>query len=171
MTYTISPTFISETKIGEYRITGNGGEKAGNDYTYALAKTVPGLPCERVPQSRSASVWRPKAAMPAVQLGVGTMGIQVNNVRQFNQDFTKIWGLHSFKFGYEYLWENEDSHNISNPRLTLNFTGSGGQADPTTGLLGNGSTISNTGGIALANLMLGTSPATAMRSRERRCSR
>ena len=154
VTYTISPTFISETKVGEYRITGNGGEKAGNDYTYALAKTIPGLPANVYLNPISLGL-ATEGSNASNQLGVGTMGIQVNNVRQFNQDFTKIWGLHSFKFGYEYLWENEDSHNISNPRLTLNFTGSGGQADPTTGLLGNGSTISNTGGIALANLMLG----------------
>ena len=36
------------------------------------------------------------------------MSVNVNNSRQFNQDFTKISGLHSFKFGYEYLWQNED---------------------------------------------------------------
>jgi hypothetical protein len=154
VTYTISPTFISETKIGEYRITGNGGEKAGTDYTYALAKTVPGLPANVYLNPISLGL-ATEGSNASGSLGVGTMGIQVNNVRQFNQDFTKVWGLHSFKFGYEYLWQNEDSHNISNPRLTLNFTGSGGQADPTTGLLGNGSTISNTGGIALANVMLG----------------
>jgi hypothetical protein len=153
-TYTISPTFISETKVGEYRITANGGSKAGNDYTYALAKTVPNLPSNVYLNPISLGL-ATEGSNASNQLGVGTMGIQVNNVRQFNQDFTKIVGLHSIKFGYEYLWQNEDSHNISNPRLTLNFTGSGGQADGTTGLLGNGSTISNTGGIALANLMLG----------------
>jgi hypothetical protein len=153
-TYTISPTFISETKVGAYRITGNYGTKSGNDYTYALAKTIPNLPSNVYLNPISLGL-ATEGSNASNQLGVGTMSVNVNNVRQFNQDFTKIWGLHSFKFGYEYLWQNEDSHNISNPRLTLNFTGSGGQADPTTGLLGNGSTIANTGGITLANLMLG----------------
>ena len=153
-TYTFSPTFISETKIGEYRITGNGSSKAGNDYTYALAKTVPNLPSNVYLNPISLGL-ATEGTNASNQLGVGTMGVQVNNVRQFNQDFTKVWGLHSLKFGYEYLWENEDQHNISNPRLTLNFTGTGGQADPTTGLLGNGTTIANTGGITLANIMLG----------------
>ncbi len=154
VTYTISPTFISETKVGEYRITGNAGTKAGNDYTFALAKTVPNLPSNVYLNPISLGL-ATEGSNASGSLGVGTLSVAVNNVRQFNQDFTKVWGLHSFKFGYEYLWENEDSHNISNPRLTLNFTGSGGQADPTTGLLGNGSTIANTGGITLANLMLG----------------
>jgi hypothetical protein len=153
-TYTFSPTFISETKVGAYRITGNFGTKTGNDYTYALAKTVPGLPANVYLNPISLGL-ATEGSNASNQLGVAAMTIQVNNVRQFNQDFTKIWGLHSFKFGYEYLWQNEDSHNISNPRLTLNFTGTGGQADPTTGLLGNGSTIANTGGISLANIMLG----------------
>ncbi len=146
-TYTISPTFISETKVGEYRITGNGGSKAGNDYTFALAKTVPGLPSNVYLNPISLGL-PTEGSNASNQLGVGTMGIQVNNVRQFNQDFTKVWGLHSFKFGYEYLWMNEDQHNISNPRLTLNFGGS-------TGLQSNGSNIPNTGGITLAEIMLG----------------
>ncbi len=153
-TYTFSPTFISETKVGAYRITGNNGTKAGSDYTYSLAKTVPGLPANVYLNPIGLGL-ATEGSNASNQLGVGTLTVQVNNVRQFNQDFTKIWGLHSFKFGYEYLWQNEDSHNISNPRLTLNFTGTGGQADPTTGLLGNGSTIANTGGITLANIMLG----------------
>lgn len=146
-TYTISPTFISETKIGEYRITGNGGSKAGSDYTYALAKTVPGLPANVYLNPVGLGL-ATEGSNASNQLGVGTMGVQVNNVRQFNQDFTKIVGLHSIKFGYEYLWQNEDSHNIANPRLTLNFGGS-------TGLQGNGSNIPNTGGITLAEVMLG----------------
>jgi hypothetical protein len=147
VTYTISPTFISETKVGEYRITGNYGTKAGNDYTYALAKTVPGLP-SNVYLNPIGLGLATEGSNAQGTLGVGTMRVQVNNVRQFNQDFTKIWGLHSFKFGYEYLWQNEDAHDISNPRLSLSFGGS-------TGLQGNGSSIPNTGGITLAEIMLG----------------
>lgn len=146
VTYTISPTFISETKVGEYRRTGNYGTKSGTDYTYALAKTVPGLPSNVYLNPISFGL--SEGSNAGGQLGVGTMSVNVNNSRQFNQDFTKIWGLHSFKFGYEYLWQNEDSHNISNPRLTLNFGGSNG-------LQGNGSSIPNTGGITLADIMLG----------------
>src|SRR6185436_5895728 len=43
-TYTISPTLISETKIGLYRRTGNFQPLKGEDYTYEIAKTVPNLP-------------------------------------------------------------------------------------------------------------------------------
>ena len=98
------------------------------------------------------------------QLGVGTMRVSVNNSHQFNQDFTKMWGTHAFKFGYEWLWQNYIQHDISNPRLTLGFGGAAGGygngatsngLDTTTGLQANGQSMPNTGGIALANLMLG----------------
>jgi hypothetical protein len=145
-TYTISPTFISETRVGGYRRTGNYGTKTGEDYTYALAKTIPNLPANVYLNPISFGL--SEGSNAGGQLGVGTLRVQVNNSRQFNQDFTKVSGLHSFKFGYEYLWQNEDAHDISNPRLTLNF------AD-TNGLQTNGSGIPNTGGNTLANIMLG----------------
>ena len=34
------------------------------------------------------------------------MRVNVNNTHQLNQDFTKVWGTHAFKFGYEWLWMN-----------------------------------------------------------------
>ena len=71
------------------------------------------------------------------QLGVGTLRVKVNNIHQFNQDFTKVWGTHAFKFGYEWLWQNYVQHDIANPRLTLTFGGiqrhckATGRASPT----------------------------------------
>lgn len=43
-TYAISPTLISETRVGLYRRTGNFKPRSGEDYTFAIAKTVPNLP-------------------------------------------------------------------------------------------------------------------------------
>jgi hypothetical protein len=146
-TYTISPTLISETKVGIYRRTGNGRTRAGNDYTYEIAKTVPNLP-SNVYLSPVSLGFPTQGSNGSNQLGVGTMSVGVNNNHQFNQDFTKVLGTHAFKFGYEWMWMNNVAHNISNPRLSLSFGG-------TNGLQGNGSGIPNTGGIGLADLMLG----------------
>ena len=145
-TYTISPTLISETKVGIYRRTGNYQPLAGNDYTFELAKTVPGLPSNVY--LNPVNFGMTEGSNGSSQLGVGTLRVNVNNTHQFNQDFTKVWGTHAFKFGYEWLWMNYIQHDISNPRLTLNF------AD-TNGLQSNGSSVPNTGGITLANIMLG----------------
>ena len=145
-TYTISPTLISETKVGIYRRTGNYSTLSGDDYTFEIAKTVPNLPSNVY--LNPINFGMTEGSNGSSQLGVGTMRVNVNNTHQFNQDFTKVWGTHAFKFGYEWLWMNYIQHDISNPRLTLNF------AD-TNGLQSNGSSVPNTGGITLANIMLG----------------
>jgi hypothetical protein len=79
---------------------------------------------------------------------MGTLSTQVNNNHQLRQDFTKVWGTHAIKTGYEWLWQNQVSHDIGNPRLSLGF-------GATNGLQGNGQSIPNTGGITLADVMLG----------------
>ncbi|MBZ5585299.1 MAG: hypothetical protein LAQ30_24465 [Acidobacteriia bacterium] len=145
-TYTLSPTLISETKVGLYRRTGNPRARAGDDYTYEIAKTVPNLPSNVY--LNPVNFGMSEGTNGSSQLGVGTMSVNVNNTHQFNQDLTKVWGTHAFKFGYEWLWLNNVQHNIANPRLSLSFGG-------TNGLQGNGTSISNTGGITLADIMLG----------------
>ncbi len=158
-TYTISPTLISETRIGEYRRTGNRAPLGGaEDYTFELTKLVPGLPANVYvsPINFGLSM----SGNSSSQLGVATMSVNTNNNHQLNQDFTSVRGKHAIKFGYEWLWMNNVNRNIGNPRLTLGFgqsNGSGGTVGPdlTLGLQGNGSTIPGTGGISLANIQLG----------------
>jgi hypothetical protein len=145
-TYTISPKLISETRVGLYRRTQNRQPLSGGDYTFEMSKTVPNLPANVY--LNPINFGMSEGTNGSSQLGVGTMTVNVNNTHQFNQDFTKVWGTHAFKFGYEWLWMNYIQHDISNPRLTLNFGG-------TNGLLGNGNSIANTGGITLADIMLG----------------
>jgi hypothetical protein len=157
-TYTISPTLISETKVGLYRRTGNYQPRTGEDETYAIAKTVPNLPANVY--LNPINFGMTEGSNGSSQLGVGTLRVNVNNSHQFNQDFTKVQGTHAIKFGYEWLWMNYINHDISNPRLTLGFgqsNGSGGTvgSDLTVGLQGNGNSIPNTGGISLAAIMLG----------------
>jgi hypothetical protein len=154
LTYTLTPHLISETRLGEYRRTGNAQSLSGQDYTFAIAKTVPNLPTNVYVNPIGFGL--SEGTNGSSQLGVGTLTVQVNNNHQFNQDFTMVKGRHAIKFGYEWLWENEVSHNIGIPRLTIGF-GQGGnaQTDGTTGIGPTGTQLPNTGGIQLANIMLG----------------
>ena len=155
-TVTLSPTLISETRIGEYRRSGNPKALAGNDYTFTMAKTVPNLPANVYLNPISHGMAEGNNGGP--QFGVGTMSVNVNNNHQFREDLSKMVGTHAFKFGYEWLWQNQVAHNIGNPRLSLTFgvgAGSNAAVDPTMGLSGTGNATPNTGGIGLANLMLG----------------
>ena len=145
--YAISPTLISETRLGEYRRTGNRAPLGGaEDYTFELTKLVPGLPSNVYvnPISFGLSM----SGNSTANLGVGTMSVNVNNNHQFNQDFTMIRGKHALKFGYEWLWMNNVNHNIGNPRLGLSWQDLaylGPQAESKSG----------TGGITFAALQLG----------------
>jgi hypothetical protein len=109
LTYTISPTFISETRVGEYRQT-NNPKTAVPDDQFALAKTVPNLPAG-VYLNPIGSGLPTEGKYGNGSLGQGTLSVSVNNNHQFRQDFTKILGTHSFKFGYEWLWQNFVGHN------------------------------------------------------------
>jgi hypothetical protein len=160
LTYTLSPTLISETRVGEYRQTNNPRTTAPDDQ-FAFAKTVPNLPATVYLNPLNVGFGLGQGNNQGKYgnggLGQGTLSVAVNNNHQVRQDFTKVWGTHSFKFGYEWLWQNYVAHNIGNPRLTLNFGGASGnsQTDATMGIGPTGTAIPNTGGIALANAMLG----------------
>jgi len=147
LTYTLKPTLISETRFGGYRRTGNPQSLTGADYTFQIAKAVPNLPANVYVGAIGFGL--SESGNGASGLGVGTLSVNVNNVHQVNQDFTWVKGTHAFKFGYEWLWENQDSHNTGVPRLSLSFGGSGGFSDG----LGTGKTA--TGGITMADVMLG----------------
>ena len=159
-TYTIKPTVISETRVGEYRRTGNNGTKAGTNYQFAIAKTVPQSFRQRVCQCDwlRAGDRRLQRQQPARS---GHPDRAANNNHQLNEDFTWVKGTHAFKFGYEWLWENEVSHNISNPRLSLTF-------DTANGIRPTGVTTPNTG-ITFAGLEWATSTVMATPSRGRAC--
>ncbi len=145
-TYTISPTFISETRIGEYRRNSPGKTLGGADWTFELASFVPSLP--RNVYLNPIGFGLSEGSNGSGQFGVGTMGTNVNNTHQVNEDLTKVWGTHAFKFGYEWLWQNQVNHNIGVPRLSLSFGGSNG-------ITNTGASIPNTGGMVMMDQMLG----------------
>jgi hypothetical protein len=145
--YTVKPTLISETKFGGYRRTGNPAPRSGTNYEFELASLVPGLPSNVYLGALSNGL--SESGNGTATIGVGTLSVGVNNNHQFNQDFTWVKGTHAFKFGYEWLWENEVSHNIANPRLSLTFDNGTGYQNS------SGTSLANTGGIALAGLEMG----------------
>ena len=145
-TYTFSPTFISETRIGEYRQTNNPVSPGGN-YELALTAAIPGLPSNVYVNPIQTGLPGTQGTYGNGNLGNGTLSTAVNNNHQVRQDFTKVKGNHAFKFGYEWLWENYVAHNIPNPRLTLTFGG-------TNGINNLGTSLSNTE-ITLADDELG----------------
>jgi hypothetical protein len=145
LTYSISPTFISETRVGIYRYS-NNPYMASPDYQFAIAKTVPNLP-SNVYLNPVATGFT-EGTYSNSSLGTATLGTVQFTDHQLKEDLTKVWKKHAFKFGYEWLWQLYDTYTIPNPRLTLNF----GDID---GLQGNGVSIPNTGNITLAALQLG----------------
>jgi hypothetical protein len=145
-TYTISPSLISETKIGVYRRTGNREPLGSEDYSFEIAKLIPNLPSNVYVNPISLGL--SQGTNGGSQLGVSTLSVAVNNNHQLNQDFTWVRGTHAFKFGYEWLWMNYVGHNISNPRLTLNWFNLG-YVGP------KGESNSSTGNITFAAIQLG----------------
>lgn len=146
VTYAISATLISEFSVGEYRRTGNPQPRNGENYEFALTKTIPNLPSNVYVNPINFGLT--EGTNGSSQLGVGTLSVAVNNNHQLKEDVTKIWRTHSFKMGYEWLWQNYISHNIGNPRLSLTFADANG-IGPT------GITTPNTGGVTLADIELG----------------
>ena len=71
-----------------YRRTGNYQPLQREDYTYAIAKTVPNLPANVY--LNPINFGMTEGTNGSSQLGVGTMRVNVNNTHQFNQDFTKM---------------------------------------------------------------------------------
>jgi len=145
-TYTFSPTLISETRFGDYRYS-NSPYMATPEHQFAIAKTVPRLASDVYLNPVDVG-FGTQGKYGNGALGTGTLSVAVNNNRTFKQDFTKVWRTHALKSGFEYMWMNGVSRDIGNPRLSLGYGATGG-------LLNNGQSIPNTGGITLAAVMLG----------------
>ena len=83
-------------------------------------------------------------------LSVGGPTTNIFENYTLRDDLTWVKGNHSFKFGYDLLYENQNNYNLGNPSGSFSFDGA-------SGLTGSGTTtIANTGGISLASFMLGS---------------
>jgi hypothetical protein len=152
LTYVITPTLISETRVGVYRVTYN----PTSPYQQAMTNTfvneakIPNIGADWYVNAIGTGI--PAGASGATQgstsLGNGTADTNVSGNHMFREDLTKVWGSHAFKMGYEWLWENQVSHTIGSTRASFTY-------GATNGLNADGSSKANTGGITLADLMLG----------------
>jgi hypothetical protein len=83
-------------------------------------------------------------------LSVGGPSTNIFENYTVRDDVTWVRGYHSFKFGYDLLYENQNNYSLGTPSGSFGFDGAAG-------LTGNGSTtMPNTGGISLASFMLGS---------------
>lgn len=120
LSWVVSPTLISETRLGMYRLTSNGT----GSYQQAMANTlvneahVPGIPSD----------WYVGTISPGVgnALGNPTNSVLIRQNRSFKQDITQVRGTHAIKFGYDYLAQSENSHNIASPRLSFGYASTAG---------------------------------------------
>jgi hypothetical protein len=79
---------------------------------------------------------------------VGNPSYNVQETFTFREDVSKMMGKHAFKMGYDLLRIRANNPTIANDAGTFNFAG-------TNGISANGSSITNTGGTALAAFMVG----------------
>ena len=127
--FTVSPTLINELQVGYQRrndsifaVTENQG--------WAEALGIPGVGPQTFPgfiASGSSSVgW---SANP------GSSSRTINEDVTLADNVTKIWGLHTFKFGYQGIRQRENDISGSQPSGTYTFpsTLSGGPQIPNTG--------------------------------------
>jgi hypothetical protein len=146
MIWSITPTLISETRVGQYRFTNN--PVSPDQFLITKLFTKAGIP-------NIGEGWY----LPQLNLygnnqqnqslfGQRQQSVTVQNTRDLREDVTKVWGSHAFKMGYEFLWNNQITHNIPNLNASFSYTG-------TSGIQTNGTTTLPNTGNRLAEFQMG----------------
>jgi hypothetical protein len=133
-TYTIAPTMISETRLNYYRFRNDTTWPGyGTDFSALLG--IPNIG---------------KGSMPVVTgiPNVTNPSLNVEETLNFKEDISKLAGRHAFKGGYDLMRLRRNNYTLDNSAGTFNLAG-------TNGLNANGSSIPNTGGNVLSQLMVG----------------
>lgn len=133
-TYTIAPTMISETRVNYYRFrTDTTWPGYGTDFSQLLG--IPNIGAGSMPNITGI----PNVANPA---------LNVEETFNYKEDISKLAGKHALKFGYDLMRVRRNSYTVDNNAGTFTLAG-------TNGLNANGSSIPNTGGNSLTQLMVG----------------
>jgi hypothetical protein len=133
-TYTITPSMISETRVNYYRFRNDTTWPGyGTDFSALLG--IPNIG---------------KGSMPNITgiPNVANPSLNVEENFNYKEDISKLTGKHAFKFGYDLMRLRRNSYSIDNNAGTFSLTGTGG-------LNANGTSIPNTGGNSLSQLMVG----------------
>lgn len=133
-TYTIAPSMISETRMTYYRFR-NDTTWPGYGTDFGALLGIPNLA---------------KGSMPNITgiPNVTNPSLNVEEDLNFKEDISKLSGKHAFKFGYDLMRIRRNVPTIDNTAGTFSLSGTGG-------LNANGTTIPNTGGNSLTQLMVG----------------
>ena len=143
-TWVISPTLLSETRLGYARVV---QKTFSTSYQADIAGLlgIPGLPPDTFPVG--------------LYTGIGQAGPSATTTENlsFKQDISKMKGSHAIKFGYELLRFRIDTWNVGNPSGTFTL-------DNDVGLNANGVATPNTGN-AFAGFLTGSVTAATFTQR------
>jgi Carboxypeptidase regulatory-like domain/TonB dependent receptor-like, beta-barrel len=133
-TYTISPTMISETRVNYYRFR-NDTTWPGYGTDFGALLGIPNIA---------------KGSMPNITgiPNVTNPSLNVEETFDYKEDISKLSGKHAFKFGYDLMRLRRNNYTFDNGAGTFTLAG-------TNGLNANGTSIPNTGGNALSQLLTG----------------
>src|SRR4051812_9918023 len=133
-TYTISPSMISETRVNYYRFR-NDTTWPGYGTDFGALLGIPNIGAGSMPNITGI----PNVANPS---------LNVEETFNYKEDLTKLSGKHAFKFGVDLMRLRRNNPTIDNNAGTFSLAG-------TNGLNANGTSIANTGGNSLSQLMVG----------------
>ncbi|MCX6628136.1 MAG: TonB-dependent receptor [Candidatus Solibacter sp.] len=133
-TYTITPAMISETRINYYRFR-NDTTWPGYGTDFGALLGIPNIGAGSMPVITGI----PNVANPS---------LNVEETFDYKEDISRLSGKHAFKFGYDLMRLRRNNYSVDNNAGTFNLAG-------TNGLNTNGSSIPNTGGNSLSQLMTG----------------
>ncbi len=152
-TYTITPHLVNQLEYGYVRQWGPVGNPTYNNPTYEASKA---LGIGNLPQGQSS------LDFPGVNFGGGVdlptnwtsyVGYSQNvNTYTMMDNLQWIHGKHSFTYGFDFQWLNENQSNFDTPSRPLLFNESNLS---TAGYDGNGNIMSGTTGSAYASFLLG----------------
>ena len=134
VTYTLAPTMISETRFNYYRFR-NDTTWPGYGADFSALLGIPNIGVGSMPNITGI----PNVANPS---------LNVEETLNFKEDISKLSGKHAFKGGYDLMRLRRNNYSVDNNAGTFNLAG-------TNGLNANGTSIPNTGGNALSQLLTG----------------
>jgi hypothetical protein len=145
-TYTISPSMISETRFNYYRFR-NDTTWPGYGTDFGALMGIPNIGKGSMPTiTGTLSTGQTGQNIPTT---VTNPSLNVEETLNFKEDISKLTGKHAFKFGYDLMRLRRNNPTIDNTAGTFALA-------TTVGLNANGTSIPNTGGNFLSQLMSGS---------------
>src|SRR4051812_28115375 len=144
-TYTISPSMISETRISYYRFR-NDTTWPGYGTDFGALMGIPHIAPGSMPNITGTTVTG--GGGTSIPTTVTNPSLNVEETFSYKEDISKLTGKHAFKFGYELMRLRRNNYTYDNGAGTFNLAS-------TAGLNANGTSLPNTGGNFLSQLMTG----------------